>query len=272
MNDANLVLRDGASDQKALDIFAGEWASALPSDYAHLRAGQATLFDDARIHWAIKQLGGVNNKKVLELGPLEGAHSYMLEKAGAREVLGIEGNTRAYLRCLVIKELFGLQRVRFIHDDFVPYLATTGDSFDVVIASGVLYHQVEPMKMLADLARITSSLFIWTHYFDESLIANSRLSLARFGAPEERNFDGFHYEQRELSYDRPRDASDFIGGPEPGSNWLSKADIVAALRHFGFSEIRVGFEEPEHFNGPSLAIAAKNSRCTDTGLLFSGRR
>ena len=245
------------SEQKALDIFAGEWASALPRDFAHFRAGSATLFDDSRMHWGIKQLGGVAKKRVLELGPLEGGHSYMLEKAGARAVLGIEANPRAYLRCLVVKQILELQRVRFICDDFVPYLRTTHDFFDVVIARGVLYHQVHPMQMLADLARVTSSLFIWTHYFDAGLIENSALSLARFGVPEEREFAGLRYQQCEFSYDRPRHANGFIGGPLPGSRWLSKADIIHGLRHFGFADIRVGFEEPRHPNGPSLAIVAK---------------
>ena len=57
-------------DQKALDIFAGEWSSAMPPEYAGLAAGAAALFEDPRLQWGIEQLGGVDGASVLELGPL----------------------------------------------------------------------------------------------------------------------------------------------------------------------------------------------------------
>jgi len=50
----------------------------------------------------------MKGKKVLELGPLEGAHTYMLEKAGG-DVLSIEGNHGAYIRCLIVKNFYGLK-------------------------------------------------------------------------------------------------------------------------------------------------------------------
>jgi SAM-dependent methyltransferase len=77
---------------------------------------------------------------VLELGPLEGGHSFMFERLGAREVIAIEANPRAYLKCLIIKELLDLRRVRFLCGDFLEYLRADGTDFDLVFASGVLYH------------------------------------------------------------------------------------------------------------------------------------
>src|SRR4051794_25473931 len=82
--------------QNALDIFQGEWFSGLPEPFADLNAGKASLFWDARIHWFSQEIGGFEGQTVLELGPLEAGHSYMLEQMGAKKVVAIEGNTRAY--------------------------------------------------------------------------------------------------------------------------------------------------------------------------------
>ena len=59
----------------------------------------------------------------LELGPLEAGHSYILDRAGALEVLAIEANRRAFLKCLVVKEMIGLPSVRFVLGDFNEFLA-----------------------------------------------------------------------------------------------------------------------------------------------------
>ncbi len=101
------------SAQNALDIFQGEWHTTLPGELHGLRAGTIDLFEDPRISWALREMGEVAGKTVVELGPLEGAHTYMLEQAGCASITSIEGSPRAYLKCLVLKEILGLQRVAF---------------------------------------------------------------------------------------------------------------------------------------------------------------
>ncbi len=92
----------------------------------------------------------------------------MLEKAGSAAVLAIEGNPRAYLKCLVLKEVLDLQRSRFLCGDFVAYLRADPPKADFVVASGVLYHMTNPVELLYLVSRITDCLFLWTHYFDEN--------------------------------------------------------------------------------------------------------
>lgn len=47
------------SQQTALDIFRGEWSSAMPSGSGLVTApGSAALFQDSRVSWAIEQAGG----------------------------------------------------------------------------------------------------------------------------------------------------------------------------------------------------------------------
>lgn len=42
--------------------------------------------EDYRIEWFERIVGGFSGKRVLELGPLEEGHSYMLEKGGRRKL------------------------------------------------------------------------------------------------------------------------------------------------------------------------------------------
>src|SRR5688572_15155391 len=75
------------------DLFKGEWASIVPG----YGGGFAELFDDARVRWIEEQMGGFAGKRILELGPLEGGHSYMMAKAGGI-VTSIEANIRAFMK------------------------------------------------------------------------------------------------------------------------------------------------------------------------------
>jgi SAM-dependent methyltransferase len=245
---------DAPSAQNALDIFENEWSSAVPG----YQAGPVPLFADARVAWAIEQLGGVEGKNVLELGPMEAGHSYMLEKAGAGQVLAVEGNPRAYLRCLIVKEVLGLQRVRFAYGDFVEYLKTTTERFDVVFASGVLYHQSDPMQLIADIAKVAArGAFIWTHYFQADIMAQNPVTQHRVVPPEPVELSGFRYDRYVHQYhDQSLSWGGFCGGPSGTAYWLTRDDIIAGLKHFGFQHIAIAFETPEHQNGPSLALVA----------------
>ena len=81
--------------ENAVKLFEGEWSSQLPGSLGP-SSGSATLFAHARVRLAIDNLGGIDGWDVLELGPLEGGHSYMLQEANARAVTAIEANSHAY--------------------------------------------------------------------------------------------------------------------------------------------------------------------------------
>ena len=134
---SNKYIFKSPSIQNALDIFQGEWISKLPGEYGQFHAGEnSTLFDDPRLIWGIGVFGGVKNFKILELGPLEGGHTFILQEHGASEIISIEANLRAFLRCLIIKEIFDLHHAKFQYGDFLEYLRVEPDCFDLCIASG----------------------------------------------------------------------------------------------------------------------------------------
>jgi hypothetical protein len=243
------------SVQNALDIFRGRWFSQLPLPDA--RAGDVALFEDPRIAWALSELDDLRGKTVLELGPLEAAHSYMLERAGAASIVSIEANPEAFLKCLIVKESLGLAHTHFLCGDFIEYLRASPPRFDAAIASGVLYHMRNPVELIGLLSRITGTLFLWTHYYDAGLIAQNRKLASMFAGEHANEYDGFRHSLYRYEYWGSFGARGFCGGSLPHANWMTREEIVACLRHFGYTEIATNFDAPEHVDGPAFALVAR---------------
>ena len=246
------------TQQNALDIFKDEWSSAMPAATGFTtQPGHAGLFQDPRIVWMEQKLGSVRGSIVLELGPLEGGHTYMIEKMGAKSVLAIESNQRAYLKCLIIKEAFDLKVSRFLLGDFNHYLQATKEPVDIIVASGVLYHMTDPVALLESMARLSKNVMIWTHYYDEEAI-NKRPDLAhKFAAPQIIRKDHVVGRSSVQSYYDALEWAGFSGGTAPTSVWLEKKLILDLLELFGFREVFVEFDQPDHPNGPAFAVCAK---------------
>jgi hypothetical protein len=247
------------SDQNALDIFKGEWSSRLPGICKELQAGTISLFDDSRILWAADQLGGFTGRRVLELGPLEAGHSYMLETLDADAVIAVEANKRAYLKCLIIKEILDLKRCRFVLGDFVAFLREAQATFDVCLASGVLYHMREPSELIYLMSKASKNLFLWTHFYDEKVIGSKSNLARRFSAPLKKSYNGFNHVLHKYRYADARNWGGFCGGTAAYSYWMSREDILSCLRFFGYQDLRIAFEELDHPNGPAFCVAALRS-------------
>jgi Protein of unknown function (DUF1698) len=265
------------TNQNIVDIFAGDWSMAMPEEGVCISTpGQAKLFDDPRVHWAERELGGFKGANVLELGPLEGHHSYMLHKAGAKSVLAIEANSRAFLKCLCIKEIFKLDNVSFLLGDCVEYLKGNKQTYDLVFANGILYHMQNPIELLELLGKTTDRIVMWTHYYDANQInRNSRL-VKKFGPLKELQYGNFSYEGVQQHYNEGRllltllsknifplllrktglGWRGFCGGPLPTSIWLTRESIIRYLKFMGFNEVKISFESMDHPNGPSFNLCA----------------
>src|SRR5438094_909568 len=174
------------TDQNALDLFAGEWSSQPPIERPELKAGNTPLFDDPRITWAHDRLremgieGGFAGRDVVELGPLEGGHTYLIDRLEAKSVTAIEANARAYLKCLVAKEIFGMPRAHFLLGDCLLHLRNGGRDYDIGVACGILYHLTNPVELLELLARRCQAIFLWTVFYDPEFVAKNPVPGAKF--------------------------------------------------------------------------------------------
>jgi SAM-dependent methyltransferase len=254
----NQYVRGVPSAQAAIDLFEGEWSSQFPARMG-LHAGHAPLFEDPRIAWVIDQAGGVEGKRVLELGPLEAGHTSMLHAAGA-DVVAIESNSRAFLKCLIVKEIMGLARASFLLGDFVSYLETNREKFDLVVCSGVLYHSTDPIALLESIARIGCPIAIWTHYFDPTVVAVDPTKARMFVAtPESVSWRSHTLSMHRRNYLESLEWAGFCGGPESSAVWMQRDDLFTVLRELGYSNISVMSDDPGHQNGACIMLFASRT-------------
>jgi hypothetical protein len=242
------------SQSNALELFNDEWTCTLPGLGG---PGRSALFEDARMVWAESQIGSFAGKRILECGPLEGAHSFMMSIRGAASILAIEANTRAFLRCLVVKNIYSLHNTTFLLGDFTKYISKGTGRFDVVVANGILYHMKSPHVVLADILRNTDQVVMWTHYFDKEIISGNDGLRHKFSEePLELNDWHIPIKLYKQSYFADTQRSDFCGGAESYSYWIPKQDMLAIFEHFGFS-VTIGFETPHHPHGPCYQLIAE---------------
>jgi hypothetical protein len=239
------------SREAAFRIFDGSWSSDVPG----YGLGKLGLFDDYRIKWFEKQCGGFKGKRILELGPLEGGHTYMLSQAGASIVTSIESNSTAFLKCLIVQNALKFE-ADFILGDFRPYLETCTETYDLLVASGVLYHMTEPVELLQGMAKVSRSIAVWTHYYDADVILNDDVMKMKFDSePRVQYFGGrevLSYKQR---YCEALQWKGFCGGSAPTSYWLTRESMLGVLYDLGF-QVVIGHEDKQHPNGPAMTFFA----------------
>jgi hypothetical protein len=232
------------SHQNAIDAISG-WNSAFPP-HLDLRAGNLPLYDDDRIRWAIACFGDLSGRRVLELGPLEAGHTAMLHAAGAH-VVAIEANKLAFSRCLVAKEILGLNHACFFLGDFVKWLEQKDTTYDLIVASGMLYHMKDPLRLLCAMARRTDTIYLWTVCVGNDAIPPTMT----------RTMNGIPVRLYQRAYSGAEENVSFCGGMEDRPFWLHREDILAVLKSLGFTDMAIAHDDPEHLFGPSFSVFAR---------------
>ena len=244
------------TDQSIVDIFGGEWSSSFPpSSKLVTTEGNAGLFEDLRIHELEKRLGPVAGASVLELGPLEAAHTYMLHQMGAESITAIETNKRAFLKCLAVKEIFELQRAKFLLGDGIEFLENANQDFDIILASGVLYHMTDPLRFLEALVAHSDKIFLWTQYYDQDIF-RTREDAKFFDAPHALDADETMFGAKRIYPEQALSWTGFSGGHQPYAVWMTRQSIIDFFEKNGFSKLDFSSEDPNHPNGPAFAISA----------------
>jgi SAM-dependent methyltransferase len=166
-------------------------------------------------------------RSILELGPLEGGHTFDLaQRPGVIRVLAAEARAANIVRAKFVQELLEVRNVEFVEMNLENAELTAFGKFDAVFCSGVLYHLPEPWKLVAEIRRVTSKLFVWTHYVPEAD--------ADFVVGELRG-----QEHLEGGPNEPR------SGMSPKSLWLTLPSIIKLLKAAGFDSVRILANTPE---------------------------
>jgi hypothetical protein len=245
----------------ALAIFQDQWSSKFPNLPELIGPGPHELFDDARINHLFTMVGDCKDWNVLELGPLEGGHSHMLNSR-VRSVMSIEANQNAFLKCLIVKNLFKLENVDFYWGDFTK-LRTT-ETFDLVLAVGILYHMERPVELLEQISKLSSRVFFWTHYFEPDIKKWDSNLQSQIGTKWDIDATEMHSGEnlKDLRvvpylYKESLGWAGFCGGPATQSRWIYKEDLINAFKSLGYSKVEISFDMPNHANGPAFCIYAE---------------
>jgi SAM-dependent methyltransferase len=166
-------------------------------------------------------------RTILELGPLEGGHTFDLaQRPGVVRVLAAEARAANIARAKFVQELLAVRNVEFVELNVENADLTVFGNFDAVFCSGVLYHLPEPWKLVAEIRRVTSKLFIWTHYVPEE---DADVVVGELHGQE----------HLEGGPDEP------LSGMSPKSLWLTLPSIIKMLESAGFDSVRVLASTPE---------------------------
>jgi len=166
-------------------------------------------------------------KSVLELGPLEGGNTVILSRLGARRITAIEGRVENYVKCCVVKNLFGLDNVTFALGDVRSVCRDAYGTFDIALVAGVLYHLDNPHILLERLSEVAEALVISTHYADAASPSPNAKALTLTTAVG--TYRGRSFREGSLH--------EINSGLQPTSFWPYEEDLMRMLRDVGYKNL-----------------------------------
>lgn len=151
------------------DVFVGRFKDRLETTVVvsgsarpaidEMRAAFAAYMD-GEPYWNLQralELAGAGGKSVLDIASATGRYSFAAALAGACDVLGVEIRPEQVEQAELIRSLDGrFGSVRFEHE---PTSADDpsfrdGETYDVVLSMGLLYHLTDPVAHLRNVRRL----------------------------------------------------------------------------------------------------------------------
>ena len=174
---------------------------------------------------------------ILELGALEGAHTFMLAQLPrVKRVLAVEGRGANIRKAVFLKDVLQIQNAEFVQANLETDPVSFG-TFDAVFCSGLLYHLPEPWKLIERLAPVAPKLFLWTMYSDD--------------ASADVVVDGYRgRNQIEGGADEP------LSGLSGYSLWLTLGSLIEALTRSGYESVEIIHNQLDHSAGRAVTLGA----------------
>ncbi len=201
--------------------------------------GHVSAVGDVRIHHFHEF--ATEATTILELGALEGAHTFMLvEEPHVQRVLALEGRAANLRKALFLKGVLAAEKAEFLQANLETDPLSYGD-FDAVFCSGLLYHLPEPWKLIERIAAVAPKLFLWTMYSDD---VSADLVV-----------DGFRgRRQVEGGADEP------LSGLSDHSIWLTLGSLIEALTRSGYRRVEIFQNDLAHPAGHAVTLGAAKGK------------
>src|SRR3954470_14572542 len=119
-----------------------------------------------------------NATTILELGALEGAHSFIFaNRPGVKRVVALEGRETNLRKARFVQEVLEIRNVEFAQANLEQAELDRFGKFDAIFCCGLLYHLPEPWRLLEQLPAIAPVFFLWTQYSAEEEARDLRSGL-----------------------------------------------------------------------------------------------
>jgi SAM-dependent methyltransferase len=224
------------------DELASKFAALGPWVYqfevgAEVYGGGISATGDVRVERFLRYAG--NPETILELGALEGAHSFIFAKhPGVKRVVALEGRETNLRKARFVQELLKIRSVEFAQANLEHADLSRFGTFDAIFCCGLLYHLPEPGKLLEQLPGIAPVVFIWTQYAREEEARDIGNGLR----------GKIHVEG---GADEP------LSGMSATATWLTLPSLRDLLKASGYKSVGVLHDDPAHPNGPAVTIGAR---------------
>ncbi len=202
----------------------------------HDYGGGISAVGDARLEQFFRY--APHAETILELGSLEGAHTFLLaQHPGAKRVVALEGREANLRKARFVQKLLDVRNVEFAQANLEQADLNRLGKFDAVFCSGLLYHLPEPWTLVKKLPGVAPLLFIWTQYAAE----NEAQDVGR-GLRGKIHGEGGPNEP--------------LSGMSATATWLTLDSLRAVLAASGYAKIEIIHDDPSHANGPAVTIGA----------------
>ena len=202
--------------------------------------GNFDAMNDIRIKQFFENFSNVEN--IIELGSLEGGHSFALaQNPIVKQVLAIEGRESNVEKSKFVKEILNDEKVNFIQADIEKLDFEQFGRFDAVFCSGLLYHLPKPWELIPKLSKISQNIFIWTQISEE---VKAKIMCE--------GWRGKFYREGGLL--------DPLSGLSKKSFWLSLGSLIALLTVNGYKEVKIIEHNLAHPNGAAVTLVATKDR------------
>lgn len=248
-SDPTKFVTEMANIQNGVNLF--EWTCKIPDE--NIVSGSYRVFEsvDNRPSMVLNHFESVEDWKILDLGTFEGAHAYQLEKFGA-SITAIEAHPINYLKCLLVKNALEM-KTKFLLGDFQKYLENFNGQFDLIFASGVLYHMPDPILFIKSMSKISKKLFIWSHH-----VSNEHALKWNPSYITNKSLDGLNYTYYKYEYD-PERGDRIYAGTEKNCSRMTLEDIQICLKKYLYNKITILENQLDHPGGPAFSLIAEQT-------------
>ncbi|HSP45644.1 MAG TPA: class I SAM-dependent methyltransferase [Chthoniobacterales bacterium] len=213
----------------------GPWIFQFRID-GHDYGGAISAVGDPRVDQFLRSAPTAGS--ILELGSLEGAHTFILaQHPGVKRVVALEGRNANLRKARFVQALLQIHNVEFAQANLEHADLTQLGTFDAVFCCGLLYHLPEPWKLIQQCPPIAPLLFIWTQY----ALENEARDIGQ-GLRGKTYIEG--------GPDEP------LSGMSATAMWLTLDSLRTLLARSGYGKVDIIHDDPAHPNGPAVTISA----------------